>query len=127
MWPFKKTFIAQAVEPVALQLKSLSLPQALPSWSLYSRSQDGWDTQTAIIEGYNASAIVYACVEKRAGLMASSPLVVEQRTGDEWQEVAESHPLRQLLDSPNPDQSLYEIMYGASQQLDLSGNAYITE
>ena len=127
MWPFKKTLIAQAVEPVALQLKSLSLPQALPNWSLYSRSQEGWDTQTAIIEGYNASAIVYACIEKRAKLLASIPLLVEQRVGDEWETVPEQHPLRMLLDSPNPDQSLYEIMYGASQQLDLSGNAYITE
>ncbi len=114
-------------DQLAMAIKSLSLPQAAPAWSLYAKSNPGWDTETAIREGYNASAIVYACVEKRAKLLASAPWKVMRRKGGKWEEAPETHPLARLIESPNPDQSWYELIYGASQSLDLSGNAYISE
>lgn len=125
MWPFKTKLIAPPSNDVAHQLKSLTLPQAQPSWRLYAKNNP-WNVHTAIAEGYNASAIVYACVEKRAKLLASTDWKAMRMVDGMWQHDPES-PLQQLINMPNPDQSWYEIIYGASQNLDLSGNAFISE
>lgn len=128
MWPFtrKQQLIPVPAEPVEQQVKSLSLPQALPQWRLSAGRQKDWQVETAIREGYVASSIAYACIEKRAKLIASMPWVVQVKRGGEWQEV-DNHPLQRLLDRPNPDQSLYELMYHVSQSLDLAGNAFLSE
>jgi len=127
MWPFKrKTLTPVPAPPLEQQVKSLSLPQALPQWRLFAARQKDWHVETAIQEGYAASSIAYACIEKRAKLIASVPWVVQRRTAGEWQEV-DNHPLQRLLERPNPDQSLYELMYHISQSLDLAGNAFISE
>jgi HK97 family phage portal protein len=128
MWPFTRKTLPTPIYPVAAQLslKSLPLPEATPRWWLFSQRDPLWLTDVAIKEGYNASAIVYACVEKRAKLIASVPWKAQRRSGDDWEDVPGS-PLQRLLDRPNPEQSMYELMYEASQALDLSGNAYITE
>jgi len=126
VWPFSRKLIPHPAPDVDVQVKSLSLPAAQPSWRLYSRHQPEWNVRTAIAEGYNASAIVYACVEKRAKLLASVPWRAMRRQGQEWGHDPASD-LQRLVDSPNPDQSWYELMYEASQSLDLAGNAYISE
>jgi len=128
MWPFnrKTKLVPVPSEPVEQQVKSLSLPQAQPQWRLYAAKQKDWLVRTAIDEGYNASAIVYACVEKRAKLLASVPWKVQRRTADGWEGV-DGHPLQRLIESPNPDMSWYELMYHASQSLDLAGNAFLSE
>lgn len=130
VWPFSKT-VKNPAPPVtqqaAVAVKSVSLPEVTPRWWLFSRRDDLWLTDVAIKEGYNASAIVYAAVEKRAKLLASVPWKAQRRTADGSYEDAPGSPLQRLLDNPNPDQSLYELMYQASQALDLSGNAYISE
>jgi HK97 family phage portal protein len=119
MWPFNKRL------RLADEVKSITLPMASPKWSL-GRARNTWDTQKAIHEGYSASAVVYACVEKRAKLIASVPWQAQRKVGDNWEHIPTS-PLQRLIDNPNPDQSWYELMYEASQQLDLSGNAFISE
>ena len=123
MWPFKKKLLSPPT--LDMQLKSLTLPQAQPNWRLYAR-HNPWNAEKALIEGYNASAIVYACVEKRAKLLASVPFKA-MRITPEGLEHEPNSPLQQLIDNPNPDQSFYEILYGASQNLDLTGNAFISE
>lgn len=132
MWnPFKRKAIpypyAGVANQVALILKSVSYPQTQPSWRLYGQQQSKWLPQVAINEGYQASAVVYAAVEKRAKLIASVPWVVRLLNKDEWEDAPESHPLQRLIDNPNDDQSCYEFMYSASQSLDLAGNTFISE
>lgn len=130
MWPFKdKTLSAQAPdikEQLGFALKNYTAPQLVPSWKLSLQSQRDWSVTTAITEGYNASAIVYACVEKRAKLIASVPWVAKKKVGDNYEEQPDS-PLQRLINSPNPDQSWYEVIYNASQSLDLAGHAFISE
>jgi HK97 family phage portal protein len=126
MWPFKSKTLPVPYQPVEHQLKSLTLPQANPSWKLYAKMQLDWRPEVAIAEGYNASAIVYACVEKRAKLLASAPWKVQTKSGDDWEDQP-NHLLQKLIDSPNPDESWYELMYEVSQSLDLAGNAFISE
>jgi len=130
MWPFTSKKISAPAYSVAdqldLRVKSFTLPEMTPRWTLFAQENRDWNTTTAIKEGYNASAIVYAAVEKRAKLIATAPWKAERWQGDGWVHVPNS-PLQQLIDSPNPDTSWYELIYAASQALDLSGNAFISE
>jgi HK97 family phage portal protein len=129
MWPFTKKLPVPIETPdrqVSMYLKSVSLPEATPRWSLFAKRQENWNPEVAIKEGYNASAIVYACIEKRAKLLAAVPWRAQQKRGGEWVDMPES-PLQRLIDRPNPEQSLYELIYEASQSLDLAGNAFISE
>lgn len=129
MWPFRRKLrvpYSPVQDQLSIAVKSLSLPEATPTWSLFAKKQDKWDQRVAIEEGYNASAIVYAAVEKRAKLIASVPWRAMRNTNGEL-EHAPNSPLQKLLDSPNPDYSLYELMYEVSQSLDLAGNAFLSE
>lgn len=129
VWPFRRKLQTPALpvdKQLALSIKSLTLPEATPRWWLHAMRDTHWCTRTAIYEGYSASAIVYAAVEKRAKLIASVPWVAEIRRGEEW-EPQPGSPLQRLVDAPNPDQSWYELIYESSQSLDLAGNAYISE
>lgn len=130
MWPFTKklqTPYTPIANQVAMALKSLSLPQASPNWRQFAKMQEKWDTKTAINEGYNASAIVYAAIEKRAKLVAAVPWQAKRRKQDGTYEHVPNSPLQMLIDNPNTDQSFYEIMYEAEQSICLSGNCYLSE
>lgn len=131
MWPFDKKLIKQELPTVTAQakmlLKSVSIPQVAPDWKLFAKKDAKWNIEAAINEGYNASAAVYTCVEKRAKLVSSVPWVVKRKLSDGSYEDLPDHPLQKLIDMPNPETSWLQIMYEISQQLDLSGNAYMSE
>ena len=130
MWPFTKklqTPYTPVANQVAMALKSLSLPQASPNWRQFAKMQEKWDTKTAINEGYNSSAIVYAAIEKRAKLVAAVPWQAKRKKQDGTYEYVPNSPLQMLIDNPNTDQSFYEIMYEAEQSICLSGNCYLSE
>jgi HK97 family phage portal protein len=131
MWPFSNKLLQQDIPTVKAQtkmlLKSVSIPQAAPDWKLFAKKDAKWDIATAINEGYNASAAVYTCVEKRAKLVSSAPWIVKRKLPDGTFETLPDHPLQKLIDMPNPGTSWLEIMYEVSQQLDLAGNAYMSE
>jgi len=131
MWLFSrkiKNNVPSVSEQIKFKLKSITLPESQPSWNLFPQQQREWSTATAIDEGYNASAIVYAAVEKRAKLIAGVPwyAAIKDANGD-TERLPINHPLNQLIYSPNLDQSWYELMYSASQMLDLSGSAFMPE
>ena len=130
MWPFSRKLRSPAMpveSQLAMSIKSVSLPEVTPRWWLFARRDTDWNIETAILEGYQASSVVYAAIEKRAKLIASVPWVAERRNRDgEW-EPAENSPLQRLIDRPNPEQSMYELVYMVSQSLDLAGNAYLSE
>lgn len=135
MWPFSKKMEVpstpvndQLASALRMAVKSMSAPQATPTWRLHAAQQrTDWDFETAVLEGYNASAVVYACVEKRAKLIASVPWVAHKKQSDGRWGPEENSDLQRLIDNPNPDQSFYEVMYNASQSLDLEGHAFISE
>ena len=131
MWPFSTKLLQQNIPTVKAQakmlIKSVSIPQAAPDWKLFAKKDTKWDVETAINEGYNASAAVYTCVEKRAKLASSAPWVVRRKLSDGTFEELPDHPLQKLIDMPNPNTSWLEIMYEICQQLDLAGNAYLSE
>ncbi len=129
MWPFKRKMQVPTYsvpEQLGMSVKSVTLPEVTPQWSLFPKRHESWLAEVAIRDGYNASSIVYAAVEKRAKLLASVPWRAERRVGGEWQEEPNS-PLQALIDEPNPDASWYELIYQCSQSLDLAGNAFLSE
>ncbi|KTQ96868.1 portal protein [Aureimonas ureilytica] len=67
---------------------------------------------------------VWACTNLLAGTIASLPLMVYRRAGDE-REVARDHPLYRVLhDSPNYDQTAVDFWEFVCASLELWGNAY---
>jgi HK97 family phage portal protein len=128
MWPFSKKIqqeVPSVPNQVAMAVKSVTLPEAQPDWKLFAKKDKLWDTDIAIIEGYNASAVVYTCIEKRATLTSSVPWYAARKMPDgATEKLDSSHPLNKLIETPNPDCSWLEVMHQWSQQLDLSGNGY---
>jgi len=131
MWPFKDKLIQHPKtnigRQVAAVIKSVSLPQVSATWRLFAKHDHNWDAEVAINEGYNASAVVYACVEKRAKLISSVPFKAYRKLSDGTTEYAPGTPLQMLLDNPNPEQSMLELLYYISQMMDLSGSAFVSE
>lgn len=109
----------------AMVIKSITLPESQPDWKLFAKKDRLWDNDVAIMEGYNASACVYRCVEARATLVSSVPWYAGIKQADGTVErLPDNHPLNKLINTPNPDCSWLEVMHTWSQQLDLSGNGY---
>jgi HK97 family phage portal protein len=128
MWPFSKKLqqhVPSVPTQIAMAVKSVTLPETQPDWKLFSRKDRLWDNAVALLEGYNASAVVYTCVEKRATLTSSVPWYAATKNADgETEKLPDTHPLNKLIETPNPDQSWLELMHCMSQALDLSGNGY---
>ena len=70
-------------------------------------------------EGYMKNAIVFRCVNEISKGASSVPYII--KSGDT---ILENHPLRSLLDRPNPLQSYSEFFNSLFGYLMLSGNAY---
>lgn len=68
---------------------------------------------------------VYACVSAIAETIASLPLILYRRTGDDGRERAKDHPLYRVLhDSPNGQQTALEFREQMQAAVLLRGNAY---
>lgn len=112
----------RASEPGESRVSRLLLPWAewltrFPQWSK-------WDSPKAVAEGFQASPWVYAAITRRYQAIASVPWVVQQRTADGWEPAPDNHPLARLLEEPNPEMSLSELISLTQIHLDLAGNAF---
>lgn len=107
---------------------------ALSDWSGVSRS-DGTNFRTNMVtlaqyddSGAGTGALgisaVWACVNLLAGTIASLPLMVYRKQGEE-RVVARDHPLYRLLhDSPNVDQTAVDFWEFVQASIELHGNAF---
>lgn len=83
----------------------------------------GWgrqDYQSQMSDGFLKNAIVYRCVRLISEAAASVPICLY-----EGEQELHEHPILDLLQSPNPDQSFAVFMDGFYAYLHLSGNSYI--
>ncbi len=71
-------------------------------------------------EGYLKNAIVYRCVNEISKGASAVPFIL--KAGDQ---ILEEHPLKNLLNRPNPLQSYSEFFNSLFGYLLLSGNAYV--
>lgn len=90
-----------------------------------STASSEWTTERAIGQGLKASTWVYACCSRIARAAASVPWKVQVRSNGEWVEAPEEHPLRLLLEKPNPLQSRSRLFELAVFNLELCGNAML--
>ena len=71
-------------------------------------------------EGFAKNPVAYRCVRLIAEAAASTPLAVFANGRR-----ADDHPLRRLLDRPNPEQGGADLMEGFFGGLQVAGNAYL--
>ncbi|MDR2412316.1 MAG: phage portal protein [Holosporales bacterium] len=72
-------------------------------------------------EGFCGNVIAYRCISLISRCVSSVALVVRER----GEPIEETHPLRQLLETPNSRQSRAPFMEMLTSHLLLSGNGYI--
>ncbi len=91
--------------------------------AMYHHGQPMWtprDYASLAREGYARNAIAYRCVRMIAEAAASVPWLVY----DDGREL-DTHPLLQLLSTPNPNQGGAEFMEDWYGYLQISGNSYL--
>jgi HK97 family phage portal protein len=110
-------------EPMT-EVKSVTLPELLLTYSRTAPVFQKWDTETAVEQGLKASAIFYACVNRRAQSVAQIPWKAYRKQRDGTLVAAPDSPLQRLIDKPNPDFAWSEMMEFMTQHIDLAGNSY---
>jgi HK97 family phage portal protein len=110
-------------EPMT-EIKSVTLPELLLTYSRTAPVFQKWDTEVAVEQGLKASSIFYACVNRRAQSVSQIPWRAYRKQRDGELIEAPDSPLQQLIDKPNPDFSWAEMMEYMSQHIDLAGNSY---
>jgi HK97 family phage portal protein len=116
-------FFKRLRQPLA-EVKSVTLPELLLTYSRSAPIFQKWDTETAIEQGLKASAIFYACVDRRAKSIAQVPWKAYRKQRDGSLVAAPESPLQRLIDKPNHDFAWAEMMEYMSQHIDLAGNSY---
>tara|TARA_R110001606_G_scaffold72757_1_gene167759 strand:+ start:23 stop:1297 length:1275 start_codon:yes stop_codon:yes gene_type:complete len=118
MWPFKKKEIVKATEKKGFDGTNNNYSSAA-QWN-------DWDPKNAIKDGFKGSVPVFSCIKKRYDAVSSIPWCVETLNGDEWEKTP-NHPLQILIDNPNPEMSMGEMMRLLITHLDLAGNGFWTK
>lgn len=106
------------------EVKSVTLPELLMTMSRTAPQFQKWDTEVAIEQGLKASAIFYACVNRRAQSVGQIPWVAKKKQRDGTMVEAPDSPLQKLIDNPNPDFAWSEMTELLAQHIDLAGNSY---
>lgn len=81
--------------------------------------------ETLAKEGYSENAVAFACIDALTTAMSSIKWKVERPTGagDEFEPVP-NHPILELLDAPNPEQTATEFLQSLIAYLLIAGDAY---
>ncbi len=113
---------------LAGETKSKTTGETLPKWELGRPYRPRSPTLTTVqaIRGARSAGIVYACIRLLADTASSVPLNVYRRRGDDW-EHEPTHPLQELLNSPNNRLTRRRMYVRAIQHLALVGNAIWTK
>src|ERR1700722_2932322 len=97
IWPFSRS--STKVAPPAMLRKSVSY-----FWGVGAARFMNHRYQAFANEGYALNPIANACITLLASSLASVDLQLFQKRGDKRNRI-ETHPLLDLLDHPNPQQS----------------------
>jgi len=95
-----------------------------------SQGQDGraisstWNADKAVDEGLKINPWVYSAVRRVSSSVASVPLVLERRQGDQWTPDP-GHEIQALLNRPNPFMGRQDLNERWGQYMLLSGNALV--
>jgi HK97 family phage portal protein len=81
------------------------------------------------IRGFNAyavSALAYACMRFRANKLTEAPLWIAEETndGESW---VDDHELSEVLEQPNPDMEMADLLECLSLYMDITGRALLVK
>lgn len=93
----------------------------IPTWEAGQPSYPDHRFPTYVSDGYRKNEIIYACVEATADTAASTRLMVMRRGDDQEME---DHPLRALMERPNPFMSEFDFWSMTLIYYKLAGAAY---
>lgn len=87
-----------------------------------------WNYESAVEHGYMASTWVFACMYRFAQSVASVPWRVgEGIPGQDWRPIEGPHPLKDVLEQPNPFQSFPGLMAMSTLHLHAGGNMLLAK
>ena len=101
---------------------SAFLPSMLSMWSLPEAQYPDPVFHNNVLTGFEKNELVYACIMEKATSMPEAPLKVFG--ADLMGEPRDTHPLRLLLEEPNPILTEFEQMELTLIHLDLAGVAF---
>ena len=81
-----------------------------------------WSAEKAVSQGLKASTWVYASVGRISTALASVPLILERKQGEDWQPEP-AHDIQKLLNRPNPFMGRQDLNERWVQSMMLAGNA----
>lgn len=109
------------------QVRGVRAPLAriIPTWMSARPLPPPAAIRRLLDEGYRKQALVYACINELATSVAE-PVIRVGRMGLDGELVEDpNHPLKRLLDHPNPETSTYELFETAILHLQGAGNFYL--
>ncbi len=120
----------RAVSPFTTRALEFPEPAEIFAQASWTRGADGPvpppERYRDLAKKYGTVGWIYAAVSRKMTDVASVPLRVVTRTGDNAAvtETTLDHPLRRLLERANPFMTWFDVVEGACANLDLAGNAY---
>lgn len=95
------------------------------SFNSYSEAP-GLHREISGFSAYAVSALAYACMRFRSQKLTEAPLWVAEETddGDVW---VDDHELSEVLEQPNPDMEMADLLECLSLYLDVTGRALLVK
>lgn len=97
-------------------------------WPTWKRGNPEWhlvDLGAYIEEGYNLNSLIYSAINYKARAGSTAPLRAYKGDMEHPELLPPGHPLSNLLQRPNPNQSWEEFQSGNIASLNVAGNAYV--
>lgn len=117
-WVAEKLRLAQPNKRTRARLQLMTMP-GVPELSPF-------DIQRFAHDGYRRNVAIYGAIKFRMTGAQHVRLVAKRQNGaGELEELPLTHPLCELLERPNPEQSQEEWVMEMIQSVDVGGNAYI--
>ncbi|MDB4952074.1 MAG: hypothetical protein JWM27_4723 [Gemmatimonadetes bacterium] len=107
--------------PAPAAAKAISLSPAMAAFIPLDGSGRTLELSTASLAWYRIAWLVYACMRYRATRFAEAPLWIVDETdaGDQW--LKGDHVLAGVLEQPNPDMEMADLLEVTSLYLDATG------
>lgn len=97
-----------------------ALATMVASWENKSPAYQQFNFETSVREGYKKNELIFSCISLKADSAAIPRLVVKNKEG----ETLNDHPLRQLIENPNPFMTEFDFFGATLTYLDLAGLSY---
>lgn len=114
------TWLDRAVERLGLR-RTKTVATMLPAWQNMTPTYTAPGFENTVKDGYRKNELIYACIAKTANTAASVSLRVFTQDG---KTEIENHPLRSLLQQPNPYMAEFDLWVAVITLQKLCGVAY---